>query len=571
MKKRILSLALAFALVFTLACPALAAQPEHDPIIVVPGYTATQLFAEPGSDERVLVWNPDANAILGAVVGELPGLLGGAVVYALTRRSNMIVSAFGRAANGYLDQFAMNLDGTRKHEVGPWPGTAGDFSLAAIRAKAEDDPNARYLSQLGTFCRRFEQQVGAENIFIFQYDWRGPTLRSAEKLREFINEVLALTKSKKVRLFGSSYGGQVCGAYLHDCAKEKKVSKIVMEFPMLGGSSMVSHLMAGEAFSIQTEAFTRFVQSYMNTEMKLEPLLKWITLKRLSPLVTQLLLAGLLPVAKTWGSIWDLVPAGDYEAVKAAALGPGERYGWEADCDRMHGEIMPNWGRTLREAQEKYGIGIRIVANTGNPHLVGPDEINSDTFLDVQYTTGAKALPLGQHGIKQSNEICKTAGHRHVSPGQDIDASAAWLPDHTWFVQGQFHGASYFDPYALELECALMMDPDFNTVFDDPAYPQFGMCRQPSESIALTFDGEQILIDNLSLERDVKILRVSGPELKFARPQDGKIAPGGSVSIKCEENMLLPGAYAPITVTFLQYTGNVPVPRTKTFDYTEQP
>jgi len=77
MKKRILSLALAFALVFTLACPALAAQPEHDPIIVVPGYTATQLFAEPGSDERVLVWNPDANAILGAVVGSCLGCWAG--------------------------------------------------------------------------------------------------------------------------------------------------------------------------------------------------------------------------------------------------------------------------------------------------------------------------------------------------------------------------------------------------------------------------------------------------------------------------------------------------------------
>jgi len=483
----------------------------------------------------------------------------------------MLVNAFGRAANGYLDQFAMNADGTRKHEVGPWPGSAKDFSLAAIRAKAEDDPNARYLSQLGTFCRRFEQQVGAENIFIFQYDWRDPTLRSAEKLRVFIDEVLKLTKSKKVRLFGSSYGGQVCGAYLHDYAKERKISKMVMEFPMLGGSSMVSHLLAGEAFSIQTEAFTRFVQSYMNTEMKLEPLLKWITLKRLSPLVTQLLPAGLLPVAKTWGSIWDLVPATDYEAVKAAALGPGERYAWEAYCDRMHSEIMPNWSKTLREAQEKHGIAIRIVANTGNPHLVGPNEINSDTFLDVQYTTGAKALPLGQHGIKQSNEICKAAGHRHVSPGQDIDASAAWLPDHTWFVQGQFHGASYFDPYALELECALMLGTDLNTVFDDPAYPQFGMCRQASESLAMQFDGASLTIENLSNERDVKILRVSGLELRFARPPGGKTAPGGSVAIACEENMLLPGTYAPITVTYLQHTGAVPVPRTKVFDYTGQP
>ena len=568
MKRRILSLALAVALIFALASPALAASPESDPIIMIAGFVSTQMFENPASDGRVHVWDLDYSLIGGAILGELPALLGGGLLYAVSGWSKVIGDAFARAADSVVGFLALNPDGTPAHDVGPWPGTAADFSLAAIRAKRADDPNAVYLQQLGSFCTRFEKQVGADNIFIFQYDWRDPTVLNAEKLRGFIGEVKALTGSEKVRLFGSSYGGQICGAYLHGYAHERQISKIVMEFPALGGSSMIPGLFMGEGFSLQTEALTRFIQSYMGTETKLEPILKRFRLRLLYPLVTDLLQAGLLPVAKTWGGLWDLMPADQYDAAKAAVLGPDEHYAWEAYSDKMHHEVMPALGNTLREAQEVHGIAIRIVANTGSPHLVGPDNINSDGLLDVQYTTGAKALPLGTHGIEQSNMVCKDSSHRHVSPGQDIDASAAWLPDNTWFVQGQYHGASYLDPYALELESALMLDPDLNTVFDDPAYPQFGLCRQASESIALIFDGENLQIDNLSRERDIKIIRISGPGLTFGQAPGGRIAPGASASIACTQNTANPGTYTPITVTFLQYTSGVPVPRVKTFDYT---
>jgi len=567
MKKRIISLALAVALIFALASPALAAD-ENDPIIMIAGFVSTQMFENPASDERVHVWDLDYSLIGSAVLKELPALLGGAVLYAVTGRSKVIGDAFARAADNVVGFLALHPDGAPAHDVGPWPGTAADFSLAAIRAKRTDDPNARYLQQLGSFCTRFEQQVGADSIFIFQYDWRDPTVLNAEKLRGFIKEVLEITGSEKARLFGSSYGGQICGAYLHDYAQEGQVSKIVMEFPALGGSSMIPDLFIGRNFSLQTEALTRFIQSYVGTETKLEPILKWFRLRALYPLLTDLLQAGLLPVARTWGGLWDLMPADQYDEAKAAALKPGERYAWEAYCDKMHHEVMPKIGQTLMNAQETYGIAIRIVANTGSPHLLGPEDINSDGLLDVQYTTGAKALPLGQHGISQSNSICEDSTHKHVSPGQDIDASAAWLPENTWFVQGQFHGASYLDPYALELECALMLDPDLNTVFDDPAYPQFGLCRQATESIALAFGGAHIQIDNLSRERDVKILKVTAPGLKFGQIPGGKLAPGASVTVTCTENATNPGTYTPITVTFLQYTGVAPVPRVKTFDFT---
>ena len=571
MKKRILSLCTALLLIFALASPALAAAPESDPIIMIAGYTSTQLFANPDSDGRVQVWNPDFNQIALELVKELPGLLGGGAIYAVSGWEKMIVDAFARAADRALGKFTMNADGTRAHDVGPWPGGAKDFSLAVIRSKYDKDhllPNgAQNLMQLSSFCKRFEQQVGTENIFIFQYEWRDPTLMTVEKLRAFIQEVKQLTGSRKVRIFGSSYGGQITGAYLHDYAAKGDVSRVVMEFPALGGSSMIPAMLTGEGFGVQAEAFTRFVQSYMDTETKLDPILKGLDLSKLYPLVTALLQGGIKPVAVTWGSLWDLVPANQYEATKKAVLGPGEHYAWEKYCDRMHREIMPNIGKTLKNAQKVHGIEIRIVANTGSPHLVGPNTINSDGLLDVQYTTGAKALPLGGHGIKRSNTNCANAKHAHVSPGQDIDASAAWLPENTWFVQGQYHGASYLDPYALDLESALMLDPDLDTVRDDPAFPQFGLCRQPSECIAAGFDGKALKIDNLSKERGVKLLSLRADGLAFESLPGRKLKPGESASIACTKSKA-GGALTAVTVRYYEYNGIIPILRTKAFDFT---
>lgn len=565
MKKKILSLLLALCLLAAMLPMAHSAE-KDDPIIMIAGYTATQLFENPDSDDRELVWNLDFNAVGKELLKELPGLLGGGLLYAATRCNKVLVDAFCRAADRVLGKFALNADGSRTADVGPWPGTAKDFSLAAIRKKLATDDNARYLSQLGTFCRRFEQQTGADNIFIMQYDWRNPTLVSAGELRAFIQEVKALTGSRSVRLFGSSYGGQICAAYLYDYAQEGDVSKVVLEFPALGGSSAIPGLVTGESLSIEIEALTRFIQSYMDTETQLEWLTKWLWLEPLYPLLNDLVQAALLPVAKTWGSLWDLLPASDYASTKAAVLGKDETYAWETYSDRLHSEIMPNMGKLLLDAQNVHGIAVRIVADTGSPHLLNASGTNSDGLLDVRYTTGAAALPLGKHGITQSGAVCADTSHAHLSPGQDIDASAAWLPDHTWFVQGQYHGASYMDPYALELECALMLSDSLNTVFDDPDFPQFGLCRQPSEGIIASFDGETLQIENLSMDYDIKVLAVRAPGLRFSAVDSGKTPPGESIECKAERSTGQSGTYTPITVYYVRYSNGVPILKCKTFD-----
>jgi len=579
LKKRFLALLVAAALVVALAgtASAAASAPKGTPIIMVGGFTSTRLYEHPASGARVRVWNDAMDGVGGALLGELPGLLGGVLLWMLTGCTGVASRAFERAVRGVLGQFAMGPGGRPARDVGPYPGGAAAFSCGRIW---RDYPE---LGQLDGLCRRLAEGFPADRIFVFQYDWRNSTLESVRRLRKFIREVKALTGSKTVRLFGESYGGQICGVYLAQYAQEGDVSKAVLEIPALGGTSLLPSLLRDKEFHVNAGSAAEMALAY--SQMEGAPSLGFplglLPQSLLAPLASDLVLGGLLPNMITWGNLWDLIPANAYEATKAAMLAPGEHPVWEADSDRLHREIMPKIGASLRKAQEKYGVAVRIVACTGNLLVFGEERVNGDGLLDVQYTTGAKALPLGEHSLIQSGTVCATPAHRHLSPGQDIDAAAAWLPENTWFVQGLFHGVGEADPYALALETALLLDPKLATVYDDARYPQFGLSRHPNGDIYARFDRSQIgfvgkkdrelRIENLARKHNVRILSVSAPQSGLCFSVDSKtmLAPGEMLRVPFSGALPQKGSYAPVTVAYL-LTGtegaSVPVVKSKTFD-----
>ncbi|MCL2299441.1 MAG: hypothetical protein FWC27_04765 [Firmicutes bacterium] len=569
MRKQILALAVALALLFPLCGTAFAAAPADDtPIVMVAGFTSTRLYADPGSAQRVRVWDDAMGGITGALLGELPRLLGGLALWMLTGRTGVAGEAFERAVRGVLGQFAMGPDGKPAHGVGPWPGTAEDFSCKAIW---RDYPE---LGQLEAVCRAYAKQIGSGRVFVFQYDWRNSTLESVRQLREFIREVKALTDSETVRLFGESYGGQICAVYLSEYAEEGEVSKAVLEIPALGGTSILPSLLRNHEFYINAGDTVEmaFAYSWMEGAPDLGWLLKLLPQSLIAGLGSDLVTQGLLPNMITWGNVWDLIPAQAYEETKAAMLKQaGGRPVWEADSDRLHREIMPKLGADLQKAQEEYGVAVRIVACTGKLPVFGKQKINSDGLLDVSLSTGAAALPLGEHGLRQSGAVCADAGHRHLSPGEDIDASAAWLPENTWFVQGTFHGTGEQDPYLLGLETALMLDGELNGVFDKAAYPQFALSRHPGEGVYAQFEGGALRVGNLMRGQQVRVLSVRAEKsgLCFAPDKKTSLAPGESLLVPYSGAMP-GGGYVQVTVkyrtAFLLGSVNLPVTKSKTFE-----
>lgn len=69
-----------------------------------------------------------------------------------------------------------------------------------------------------------------------------------------------------------------------------------------------------------------------------------------------------------------------------------------------------------------------------------------------------------------------------------VDASTAYMPDNTWFVNGLFHGMTYWDNYTRVLLMKLLLTDDLTDVYSDSAYPQFRYTSNPSSTVYFEFE-----------------------------------------------------------------------------------
>ena len=131
----------------------------------------------------------------------------------------------------------------------------------------------------------------------------------------------------------------------------------------------------------------------------------------------------------------------------------------------------------------------------------------------------------------------------------DIDASTAFLPENTWFVEGAFHGAYYNQEYTKTLMEKLVLTDDIKDVYSDSDYPQFNysdnvnmgilFCFDKSSPGFISSDDNTIVIRNLNDVAPIKILSVtaSGLNIKFDAVKSATVLPGKSVKIRYKGNI----------------------------------
>ena len=124
-----------------------------------------------------------------------------------------------------------------------------------------------------------------------------------------------------------------------------------------------------------------------------------------------------------------------------------------------------------------------------------------------------------------------------------VDASTAYLPDNTWFVEGMFHGMMIYDSYAFEFMMRSLLDDKLTDVYADPAFPQFKDSAAASLGVYTEFTGcmpgyidsgaESLKITNCSLKSNITVTSVTanGADLYFALTPK-VLKPGDSMQVK---------------------------------------
>lgn len=571
--KKVLCVFLSALLLFSIVpLSAVAATKDQTPLVILQGYSGPRLD---DGDTGEQVWGLDFSKVKDRIVAALPTIAGTAGDI-FQGNTTQLVDILGGILVETMEPIVCNPDGTSKYNVVPHITSAAQARVSTLRANGEEALIAEtHLVEI------MEKERGADNIFVFHYDWRKGQVAYAKAIDTFIQEVKELTGAKQVDIFGLSHGGQCGASYLYYYGWKGDARKVILDAPAIGGTSMVGDPMLGNPLNLDYATILEFVELGLGTEEEFEWLIKYIGFSNLNAVLSDLCERYIVDIVKNIPSIWDFCPLAVYDEAKAKRLDPIENAEIITASDAFHYDALRNMHKGLERAQ-KAGTNIAILTNYGHENVTGSNK-NSDYIIDTTTSSGAFCAPFDScfaedYTAKGTN--CEDKGHLHISPERNLDATTAYLPDNTWFINGQFHGMYIFDPYTEAFVKTFYFTDNINDVFSDAKFPQFNSAQNPVDSIYLRFDGTspgyhsdadtKLLIQNLSKEYEINVwyIQVGGAKFELKPTIKKRIAAGETGYIALPEHLLADCTNPfDITVVYTLYNNQAQL-KSKTFTFT---
>lgn len=228
------------------------------------------------------------------------------------------------------------------------------------------------------------------------------------------------------------------------------------------------------------------------------------------------------------------------------------------------------------------GINVYIIAGMGNRDIIGY-KTTGDAIISTASSTGATCAPYGKRfndGYRTLNTVCDNDSHNHLSPSMEVDASTAYLPEYTWFVDGFYHGMTIKSDYNTELITALMYNDERADIYTYSEFPQFHADTNRCQAVFAKFNSSvegyasdsdnALIIENCSKKYDMRIVSVScnGADIKFDQSFMKEIPVGGKIEIPFTgEFPQSSGVKTQVTVNYIQLGAVTPV-GSRTFDFT---
>ena len=542
MAKKLLAAFLAAVMVFSCFAVGAAAatldDPKDYPVILVPGYSGSDfdLVHDDGTVERV--WGLNMDLVIERVLARIVDIGKGLV---LTAQGNgqWLGEVVGAEAVDMLGVMACDGNGESHNDIRVAYPTAEEMRMTAVMER--NDGENTFEKEL---FAEISAQIGAENCFFLQSDWRMSAIECAETLDAFIQQVKEITGKEKVNLIAVSHGGQVLATYLSLFGYKQDACKAVLTVPAAGGAALAYDIMS-ENVKLDEYTLIYFIQHGLVSDDDY----KWLVRAQELGFLDDVL-AGFVPYAKAvvgnFRSIWDFIPAEYYDELKEQYLDPVENAGIIEYSDKVHYEIMPNYNEALTKCIEEYGIDVSIIAGCGHPSVTGL-QANSDAIITTNDSTGAVCAEYGKRfndGYTGLKTTCADPTHDHISPSYEIDGTTAYIPENTWYVDELYHGMTFLDEYTMSLALKLLLTNDIEDVYSDPAYPQFHASTNRNNIIyaefsdsgsagCLTKNDTALKVTNLSTKYPVKITAVNfyGVDLTASTLMLKSIAPGETTTV----------------------------------------
>ena len=545
--KKVLSVVLAVLIIFSaLSLGVVAETEEKVPVVILQGYSGPDLAyadenGEPIFDENgnvQLAWPLNFDN-LGADVVEL--------LADVTLNQADLTVELGKKFKEYLSPIGMNPDGTSKNNLVPYPsGAAATRASTLLENGMEQYIPERVVADMAI------EEVGAENVFGFTFDWRKSQMDYAAALDKYIQEVKVLTGSDKVDIYGLSHGGQYGTTYLYLYGNKGDVRRAMFGNPATLGTSLCGSLFTGEYLDAPLDEIIAFIEHGFEYEKDWEWIFQLLSDDGIVDVAN-----GVLTYPDLWNgiisipSLWDFVPHNYFEeAINYTGLNVVDNKQLYIDTVAYHTLISNGEDSLAKELADLTADGVQIGYVVGNGYTSPNGKYNSDILIDTYLSSGSDCALVNEtfaSDYVQANTVCDNPDHYHISPEFDIDASTGFLPDSTWYVRNQGHGMIMHDEYSKNLVHDFLWG-DIKNVYSSKEYPQFNMSQNNGEILYARFDNTSsgyhstndtaLVLKNMSVEADVVIWSINAVDanITFEYTQGATLKMGQVMNVKATNN-----------------------------------
>ncbi len=490
---------------------------DYSPVIVVPGIMQSQVYVQDENDNDLLtvdgfplVEGMDMAFLVDGqkLKEDLKKLILPLFKSIVLCNRKYFLDAFVEVANDNLKSHFFKPDGTRFNDVDVdeyWYSLEAckskpdkSYNYAKGYSKDEDGnslPTTKYKTEYDFIMRQVDlsaycELAGYDHAYYYAYSSFGDTIEIARRLNDYIAMVKQQTGHDKVNLVFISLGGTIGNVYLANFCNPDDIDRVVFAAAAIDGSYLLSDMMNADLTLDNNVALYNDIlpnvialadEDYMWLSYLGNVLLRVLPNSLFSDLLTE---AGDRLVTDVLGNIlyncpsmWALVPSEEYPSMSARLISDAKHSALKAKTDAYY-KIQSTSAQRLQNYVAN-GMDIFVVAgyNLELPALVSSYQMSSDNIIHAESTSAGAVFAKAGESLPDS--YVPKIDASYLSPGREVDAGAAALPDRTWFIRNQSHlrlQSSVNDTIQLCIDIAVNKDIK-NARTQNGGYPQFNDYR----------------------------------------------------------------------------------------------
>lgn len=320
----------------------------------------------------------------------------------------------------------------------------------------------------GNLAMTLCDEIGAQNVYYFTYDWRKNPEKIADELDAFIKMAQEKSGKDKVHIAALSMGGMVTTAYMYYKGYDALESvaylsaahngtyvcgdalngRIVFTPDTLGDALL--NLIGNEGLNFATRFLLVVAKALGATDMLCDFLNDFV-----ADTTEAAYSGGLRDILGTAVGMWALCPDDDFTSgMDFIFSGAEEKYESVISQLKDTEKFVCSTEETIDAAYEN-GVKVVFTSNYNQPLIpIYPRAaLNSDSTLESELTSNFATF--ADFGKKLSAEDLEGVDKKYISADKVVNASTCLYPEYTWFIKDADHVAfkygSEFASFAIDL------------------------------------------------------------------------------------------------------------------------